>query len=111
MTQGLRAGQGRATCPAGWLYRPTTLITTPLLPQAHDYVGFVERELKYRRWMHYPPFGVLASVLVQSQKLEEADRLVRRAGQVFHSKPEHRRRACRPTHRAYRAHQGHITFI
>ena len=38
----------------------------------HDYVGFVERELKYRRWMHYPPFGVLANVLVQSQKLEEA---------------------------------------
>jgi primosomal protein N' (replication factor Y) len=38
----------------------------------HDYAGFVERELKYRRWMHYPPFGVLANVLVQSQKLEEA---------------------------------------
>ena len=34
--------------------------------------AFVERELKYRRWMHYPPFGVLANVLVQSQKLEEA---------------------------------------
>jgi primosomal protein N' (replication factor Y) len=38
----------------------------------HDYSSFVERELKYRRWMHYPPFGVLANVLVQSQKLEEA---------------------------------------
>ena len=38
----------------------------------HDYASFVERELKYRRWMHYPPFGVLANVLVQSQKLEEA---------------------------------------
>jgi primosomal protein N' (replication factor Y) len=38
----------------------------------HDYMSFVERELKYRRWMHYPPFGVLANVLVQSQKLEEA---------------------------------------
>jgi primosomal protein N' (replication factor Y) len=38
----------------------------------HDYVSFVDRELKYRRWMHYPPFGVLANVLVQSQKLEEA---------------------------------------
>jgi primosomal protein N' (replication factor Y) len=39
---------------------------------SHDYTGFVERELKYRRWMHYPPFGVLANVLIQSQKLEEA---------------------------------------
>jgi primosomal protein N' (replication factor Y) (superfamily II helicase) len=38
----------------------------------HDYVSFAERELKYRRWMHYPPFGVLANVLVQSVKLEEA---------------------------------------
>ena len=38
----------------------------------HDYASFVERELKYRRWMHYPPFGVLANVLIQSGKLEEA---------------------------------------
>ncbi len=38
----------------------------------HDYLAFVERELKYRRWMHYPPFGVLANVLIQSEKLEEA---------------------------------------
>jgi len=38
----------------------------------HDYMSFVDRELKYRRWMHYPPFGVLANVLVQSEKLEEA---------------------------------------
>ena len=39
---------------------------------AHDYASFAERELKYRRWMHYPPFGVLANVLVQSAKFEEA---------------------------------------
>jgi primosomal protein N' (replication factor Y) len=43
-----------------------------LAATAHDYKAFAERELKYRRWMHYPPFGVLANVLVQSQKLEEA---------------------------------------
>jgi primosomal protein N' (replication factor Y) len=43
-----------------------------LAASTHDYKSFVERELKYRRWMHYPPFGVLANVLVQSQKLEEA---------------------------------------
>ncbi len=43
-----------------------------LAASKHDYAGFAERELKYRRWMHYPPFGVLANVLVQSQKLEEA---------------------------------------
>ncbi|MGO8759153.1 MAG: primosomal protein N' [Terracidiphilus sp.] len=43
-----------------------------LAATTHDYMAFAERELKYRRWMHYPPFGVLANVLVQSQKLEEA---------------------------------------
>jgi primosomal protein N' (replication factor Y) len=43
-----------------------------LAASKHDYTSFVERELKYRRWMHYPPFGVLANVLVQSAKLEEA---------------------------------------
>ncbi len=35
-------------------------------------MAFVERELKYRRWMHYPPFGLLANVLVHSPRLEEA---------------------------------------
>ena len=43
-----------------------------LAASKHDYAAFVERELKYRRWMHYPPFGVLANLLVQSQKLEES---------------------------------------
>jgi primosomal protein N' (replication factor Y) len=43
-----------------------------LAASKHDYSAFVDRELKYRRWMHYPPFGVLANVLIQSRKLEEA---------------------------------------
>ncbi|MGB6193692.1 MAG: primosomal protein N', partial [Terracidiphilus sp.] len=38
----------------------------------HDYASFIDRELKYRRWLHYPPFGVLANLLIQSEKLEEA---------------------------------------
>ena len=43
-----------------------------LAASTHDYMSFVGRELKYRRWMHYPPFGVLANVLVQAEKLEDA---------------------------------------
>jgi primosomal protein N' (replication factor Y) len=39
---------------------------------AHDYEGFVRRELQFRRPFFYPPFGVLANVLVQSQDLAEA---------------------------------------
>jgi primosomal protein N' (replication factor Y) (superfamily II helicase) len=49
----------------------------------HDYASFVERELKYRRWMHYPPFGVLANVLVQSEKLEDAARWSAELGKWF----------------------------
>jgi len=43
-----------------------------LAASTHNYAEFVERELKYRRWMHYPPFGVLANLLIVSKKMEEA---------------------------------------
>jgi primosomal protein N' (replication factor Y) len=43
-----------------------------LAASTHDYTSFVVRELKYRRWMHYPPFGVLANLLIQSKRMEEA---------------------------------------
>ena len=51
----------------------------------HDYSAFVERELKYRRWMHYPPFGALANLLIQSEKLEEAVRWSASLGGWFQS--------------------------
>ncbi|HZU11022.1 MAG TPA: primosomal protein N' [Pseudacidobacterium sp.] len=38
----------------------------------HDFHGFAAKEMKYRRWMHYPPFNALANVLIQSPHLEEA---------------------------------------
>jgi primosomal protein N' (replication factor Y) len=41
---------------------------------SHNYHAFVERELKFRRWLHYPPFGVMANVLVTSKELPEAAR-------------------------------------
>ncbi len=40
--------------------------------QAHDYPGFVGKEMQFRRSLHYPPFAVLANVVVQSEKMEEA---------------------------------------
>ena len=39
---------------------------------AHDYRGFYEKEVRFRSWMHYPPFSAVSNVLVRSQKLEEA---------------------------------------
>src|SRR5262249_57895265 len=40
--------------------------------QRHDYGGFYEKEIRYRKWMHYPPFSALANVLVRSDKLDQA---------------------------------------
>jgi primosomal protein N' (replication factor Y) len=38
----------------------------------HDFLGFAEKELQFRRWMHYPPFATLANLVIQSPRLEEA---------------------------------------
>ncbi len=51
---------------------------------AHDYEGFVRRELQFRRPFFYPPFGVLANVLVQSQDMAEAAAWSGTLGRWFH---------------------------
>jgi primosomal protein N' (replication factor Y) len=38
----------------------------------HDFAGFYEKELRFRSWMHYPPYSALANVLVRSDKLDDA---------------------------------------
>ncbi len=38
----------------------------------HNYIGFAAKEMQYRRWMFYPPYSVLANVLILSDTLEEA---------------------------------------
>ena len=38
----------------------------------HDFAGFYEKELRFRSWMHYPPYSALANVLIRSGKLDEA---------------------------------------
>lgn len=42
------------------------------LAAKHDFHAFVEKEMKYRRWMHYPPDAALANLILQSPRLEEA---------------------------------------
>jgi len=37
----------------------------------HDFAGFYEKELRFRSWMHYPPYSALANVLIRSDKLDE----------------------------------------
>ena len=38
----------------------------------HDFEAFAERELRFRRAMHYPPYASLANVLLHSPRMEEA---------------------------------------
>lgn len=53
--------------------------------QRHDYLGFYEKEIRFRRWMHYPPFSALANVLVRSDKLEQTLRWTGQLGRWFES--------------------------
>jgi primosomal protein N' (replication factor Y) len=38
----------------------------------HDFAGFYEKELRFRSWMHYPPYSSLANVLIRSNHLDDA---------------------------------------
>jgi len=42
-----------------------------------DYAAFFEKELRFRRLMHYPPFTALANVIVRDRKIENAARWAR----------------------------------
>lgn len=56
-----------------------------LFAQRHDYLGFYEKELRFRRWMHYPPFSALANILVRSDKLDQALTWTGQIGRWFES--------------------------
>ena len=49
----------------------------------HDFVGFYEKELQFRSWMHYPPYSALANVIVRSDKLDDALQWSGTLGQWF----------------------------
>jgi primosomal protein N' (replication factor Y) len=51
--------------------------------QRHDFPGFVAKEMQFRRSLHYPPFAVLANVLIQNEKMEEAAAWATQIGRWF----------------------------
>jgi primosomal protein N' (replication factor Y) (superfamily II helicase) len=53
----------------------------------HDYRAFVKKEMQYRKWMHYPPYGVLANIIIQSPRLEEAAGWATSLGKCFAGMP------------------------
>jgi primosomal protein N' (replication factor Y) (superfamily II helicase) len=54
---------------------------------AHDFRTFVKKEMQYRKWMHYPPHAVLANIIVQSPRLEEAAGWATSLGKCFAAMP------------------------
>jgi primosomal protein N' (replication factor Y) len=55
---------------------------------AQDYQAFYEKELHFRRMMHYPPFTAMANVLVRAEKREMAMRLSTDLGFLLAPPPE-----------------------
>ena len=80
----------------------------------HDYTGFAAREMYFRRGMRYPPFAVLANVIVQSERLEEVlDWTGRLGGWVTKHRPEGVRvlgPAAAPLPRLKRIYRYHLIF-
>ena len=58
------------------------------LAAAQNYQGFYEKELNFRRMMHYPPFSAMANVLVRSEKKEMAMRMSTDLGFLLNPPPE-----------------------
>ena len=50
---------------------------------AQDYSGFYEKEMHFRRLMHYPPFAALANVVVRGRKVEDAIRYTKELQNFF----------------------------
>ncbi|MDT8068866.1 MAG: primosomal protein N' [Terriglobia bacterium] len=63
---------------------------------AHDFAGFYDKELRFRGWMHYPPFTALANVLVRSDKLDDAMNYSGILGRWFESQSKDRIRVLGP---------------
>ncbi len=58
------------------------------LSAAQDYAAFYQKELHFRRMMHYPPFSAMANVLVRAEKQEAAMRMSSELGLLLNPPPE-----------------------
>ncbi len=58
------------------------------LAALQDYAAFYEKELQFRRSMHYPPFTAMANMLVRAEKQEDALRMSAELGSHLGPAPE-----------------------
>jgi primosomal protein N' (replication factor Y) len=78
----------------------------------HDYDGFCAKELQFRKWMNYPPFTAVATVLIRGAKLEQVLRHSGALGSWFdRNKPKGMRvmgPAAAPLHRLKQDYRYHF---
>ncbi len=55
---------------------------------SHDYESFYEKELQFRKLMHYPPFTAMANLLVRAAKQEDALRMATELDRHLKPAPE-----------------------
>src|ERR1700761_5347701 len=53
-----------------------------------DYEDFYKKEIEFRKWLRYPPFAVMANVLVRAKKQEDSLRLATQLGHVLTPAPD-----------------------
>ncbi len=53
-----------------------------------DYAGFYRKEIEFRKWLRYPPFAVLANVMVHAEKQEDALHMATQLGHLLMPAPE-----------------------
>ncbi|HZP18404.1 MAG TPA: primosomal protein N' [Terriglobales bacterium] len=53
----------------------------------HDFISFYEKELRFRSWMHYPPFTSLANVILRSDSLDDVLKWAAVLGRWFEKTP------------------------
>jgi primosomal protein N' (replication factor Y) len=56
-----------------------------LLAAEQNYEGFYNKEMRFRRLMHYPPAGALANVIAQGRQLDAAARVAQQVGKFLKS--------------------------
>lgn len=75
---------------------PGTVIVQTYFPEHYaiqfavrqDYASYFDKEIHFRRMMHYPPFTALANVIVRDRKLETAIRYARALHTFFAQREE-----------------------
>jgi primosomal protein N' (replication factor Y) len=49
----------------------------------HHYEAFYEKEIRFRRIMKYPPFSVMANIIIQNKDMQRGAKFSRKVGQLL----------------------------